>query len=61
VEFIQQKTGLRFMLNKVHLPYRVNTRADLLYKRIEVPAARAMAAKKAGHPALDYTLEGITL
>ena len=61
VEFIQEKTGLRFMLNKVHLPYQVKTKTKLLYKRIEVPPARAMAAKKSGAPALDYRLERIIL
>ena len=61
VEFIQEKTGLTFMLNKVHLPYQVNTEKDLLYKRIEVPPNRAIAAAKKGKPLLDYTLDGITL
>jgi endonuclease G len=61
VEFIQEKTGLHFMLNKVHLPYQVNTEKDLLYKRIEVLPGRAIAAAKKGEAVLDYTLEGITL
>ena len=61
VEFIQEKTGLRFMLNKVHLPYQAVVKTDLLYKRIEVPPSRAIAAKKSGVSALDFQLEGITL
>ncbi|MEP6725975.1 MAG: DNA/RNA non-specific endonuclease [Bacteroidota bacterium] len=61
VEFIQEKTGLKFMLNKVHLPYQVKVKKDLLYKRIEVPAGRAMAAAKSGVAVLDYKLDGITL
>jgi len=61
VEFIQEKTGMRFMLNKVHLPYQVVTKTNLLYKRIEVPPSRAIAAKQQGISVLDYKLEGITL
>lgn len=61
VEFIQEKTGLHFMLNKVHLPYQVNTEKDLLYKRIEVLPGRAMAAAKKEEAVLDYKLEGIIL
>ena len=61
VEFIQEKTGLTFMLNKVHLPYQVNTKKDLLYKRIEVMPNRAIARPKPGEAVLDYKLEGITL
>ncbi|MEO5685694.1 MAG: DNA/RNA non-specific endonuclease [Chitinophagaceae bacterium] len=61
VEFIQEKTGLKFMLNKVHLPYQVQTKKDLLYKRIEVPPGRAKAAFQSGVPALDYKVSGITL
>jgi len=60
VELIQQLSGLRFMLDKVNLPYQVKTPTDLLYKRIEVPS-RSVTAEKKVLPALDYTLEGITL
>jgi len=62
VEFIQQKTGLLFMLNNVHLPYQVSTKKDVLYKRIEVPAAsRSIIGGQPGSSPLDYHLEGITL
>ncbi|MEO6315623.1 MAG: DNA/RNA non-specific endonuclease [Chitinophagaceae bacterium] len=61
VEFIQEKTGLKFMLNKVHLPYQVKTEKNLLYRRIEVPPGRAMIAAQEGKAVLDYKLEGITL
>lgn len=61
VEFIQEKTGLQFMLNKVHLPYQVNTHAALQYKRIEVPPRPAIAGLVAAGSPLDYTLHGIAL
>jgi endonuclease G, mitochondrial len=61
VEFIQEKTGLKFMLNKVHLPFQVNTEKDLLYKRIEVPPGRSRAMAATDDAMLDYTLDGITL
>lgn len=62
VEFIQEKTGLKFMLNRVHLPFQIAERQDLLYKRIEVPVrTRSLDAANAGEQTLDYTLEGITL
>ena len=60
VEFIQEKTGLSFMLKNVHLPYQVKTKQALIYKRIEVPPGRAMAAPGA-LPELDYTLQSILL
>ena len=61
VEFIQEKTGLKFMLNKVHLPFQTLVQQDLLYKRIEVPAGRTAAKTAAAAGSLDYRLEGITL
>ncbi|MFT3933076.1 MAG: DNA/RNA non-specific endonuclease [Chitinophagaceae bacterium] len=61
VELIQKISGLKFMLDNVNLPYQVKTPTDLLFKRIEVPPSRTITPEKTVGPALDYTLEGITL
>lgn len=59
VEFIQEKTGLAFMLKNVHLPYQVKTHTDLIYKKIEVPAGRSAASSNNTIP--NFELQGITL
>ena len=61
VEFIQEKTGLKFMLNRVHLPFQTAERQDLLYKRIEVPAGPSRSGTETGEATMDYRLEGIIL
>jgi endonuclease G, mitochondrial len=60
VEFIQQETGLRFMLKNVNLPYQLASKKDVLYKRIEVEKTSKLAKTAAAQP-LDFRLEGITL
>jgi endonuclease G len=61
VEFIQEKTGLKFMLKNVHLPYQQNVKKSVLYKRIDVSPAVAFAPAGAKGPPLDYKLKRITL
>jgi endonuclease G len=61
VEFIQQQTGLRFMLKNVHLPYQSDEKKELLYKRIEVMRAEVLTIKSFAKQELDYMLSGITL
>lgn len=60
VEFIQQKTGLHFMLKNVHLPYQQEEKTSVIYKRIEVSPSVAPNANKHTAP-LDYKLKGISL
>jgi endonuclease G len=61
VEFIQEQTGLRFMLKNVNLPYQSDVKKDLLYKRIEVMRAEGVTIKSFAKQELDYMLSGITL
>jgi len=61
VEFIQQQTGLKFMLKNVNLPYQTSEKKDLLYKRIEVMRSAAVSSKKMVEQQLDYKLVGISL
>jgi endonuclease G, mitochondrial len=61
VEFIQEKTGLQFMLKNVHLPYQQNVKKSVLYKRIEVPPAAVLKPGRLKEPPLDYKLKRITL
>jgi endonuclease G len=61
VEFIQEQTGLQFMLKNVNLPYQSEEKKDLLYKRIEVMRAEGVSTKSFVKQELDYMLQGITL
>jgi hypothetical protein len=61
VEFIQEQTGLQFMLKNVNLPYQSEEKKDLLYKRIEVMRAEGVSTKSFAKQELDYMLQGITL
>lgn len=61
VEFIQEITGLSFMLSKVRLPYQVKTHSNLIYKKIEVPPGRSRSGGMPGTHPPDFQLEGITL
>jgi len=45
----------------VSLPYQVKTATGLIYKKIEVPPGRAMAAGMPAAPMPDFQLEGIVL
>lgn len=59
VAFIQEKTGLHFMLKHVHLPYQQSVKTAVLYKRIQIQPAAAFTASM---PApLDYKLTRIAL
>ncbi len=61
VEFIQQETGLKFMLDNVKLPYTKNEKNDVLFKRIEVMRNETGMTEGILGQGLDYSLEGITL
>jgi hypothetical protein len=61
VEFIQQETGLQFMLQNVNLPYQLSEKKDVLYKRIEVLRHRTIGAPTLIKQDLDFTLDRITL
>jgi len=60
VEFIQQETGLGFMLDNVLLPFHEDAKRDIIYKRIEV-ARTATARPSLAQADLDYKLEGLVL
>lgn len=61
VEFIQEMTGLKFMLKNVHLPYQLKEKKSVLYKRIDIRPGIAFAPAKHKEPPLDYKLKRITL
>ncbi len=61
VEFIQEITGLKFMLKNVHLPYQLKEKKSVLYKRIDIHPGMAFVPGKHREPALDYKLKRITL
>jgi len=61
VEFIQQQTGLKFMLTNVKLPYQSEEKKELIYKRIEVVRTAGVGLKSFAKQELDYNLIGITL
>jgi endonuclease G len=61
VEFIQAVTGLKFMLKNVHLPYQLDEKKSVLYKRIEVRPGISFAPGKHKEPPPDYKLTRITL
>lgn len=61
VAFIQQETGLRFMLKNVNQPFQLDEKKDLLYKRIEVRRAEGLLAKSFAKQELDFKIAGITL
>lgn len=61
VEFIQQQSGLKFMLKNVQLPYQSEEKKKLIYKRIEVARPAGTGLKSFAKQELNYRLLGITL
>ena len=61
VEFIQEQTGLKFMLHNVSLPYQAGDKKEIIYKRIEVERKKAAGARRFASRQLDYRIDGITL
>jgi endonuclease G len=60
VEFIQEKTGLQFMLKNVHLPFQARTKKNILYRRIEVPPSARGILQGSKRP-VDFKLVGLTV
>ncbi|MEO8769967.1 MAG: DNA/RNA non-specific endonuclease [Ferruginibacter sp.] len=60
VEFIQQETGLKFMLKNVNLPFQSEEKKDMLYKRIEVMRTES-TTKSFAEQEMDFKILNIQL
>jgi endonuclease G len=61
LDFIQQETGLTFMLNGVNLPYQKEEKKEIVYSRLEIKRSPALAKITLKEPILDFKLKGIIL
>lgn len=62
IDFIEQATGFSFGVQNLHQPYTKEEATELIYKRVEVPVARAkfLGLKLKDRP-LTFEFEGISL